>query len=440
MPYAKSDSKKTQCSQRNRYLKLSLKKNKIQLEDEPKLDRSSDIIELDDSFDRLQSEFHASVSFNCSKEVKSPTFNKESKPSIGGWSPAQHIICATPRHDPIPTTPKDTANESYEKCSINKIQQSQKKLLSDLYGETWKSIPSLFKTLSKKFDNFDGVSKKLQFDEDEKDNNIRHELKRNKELYLTSSDLKRYETNFGDSEKKSKKKLFTEKVPSTPDIRERVKSRNVNSTTKKTKIKGMSVTELVKTMNVIENDNITNDGVRSKLTDDGVRNKLKDGIRSEFTERTKKAIQYRDNYKTLREQLTRRLYQEFNRAIFDDALDADMPVLWDGKLRSTAGSGRAAAATGHLSARAVPRGHLARGRGAQGGARPFVEEMVRLFAAAKGHLSARAVPRGHLARGRRAQGGARPFVEEMRLRDTLVHELCHAATWLVDAELRASVP
>lgn len=168
------------------------------------------------------------------------------QPSFGGWSPAQHIICATPRNDTIPTTPKDTANESYEKCSIAKIHQSQKKLLNDLYGETWKSIPSLFKTLKKKYDNFDGVSKKLQF-EDEKEN-IRHDLKKNKELYLTASDIKRNEINFGDTDRKSKKKLFTEKVPNTPDLKEKPK-RIVNSTTKKTKIKGLSVTELVQTMN-----------------------------------------------------------------------------------------------------------------------------------------------------------------------------------------------
>lgn len=247
------------------------------------------------------------MSFNCSKEIKSPQI-KESKPSIGGWSPAQHIICATPRNDPIPTTPKDTANESYEKCSITKIQQSQKKLLCDLYGETWKSIPSLFKTLSNKNVDFDGVSKKLSFDEDEKEN-IRHDLKRNKELYLTSSDLKRNEINYIDSEKKLKKKLYTEKIPSTPDIK--VKSRNVNNTTKKT-TNGMSVTDLVGAMtDIIEQGsssdkglfpkkngekkikNNTTNGTKTDLTGD-IRNKFTNGIRNKdrvdgFTEKIEKA-------------------------------------------------------------------------------------------------------------------------------------------------------
>lgn len=49
------------------------------------------------------------------------------------------------------------------------------------------------------------------------------------------------------------------------------------------------------------------------------------------------AIQYHDNYKTLREKLARRLFNEFNKAIFGSAMDADLPILWDSKLRSTAG-------------------------------------------------------------------------------------------------------
>jgi hypothetical protein len=174
---------------------------------------------------------------------------KVSRPSIGGWSPAQNIICAVPRYENLPSTPTDIANESLEECSIKKIQQSQKKLLTDLYGEKWKSIPKLFKTLSHNYENFEGISKKLHFDDDESDKeNIRHDLERNKQLYLTGSDAKRKVGNFGDTEKKSKKKLYTEKVPSTPDIprTKAVVKRNVNSTTKKGK--AVSVTKLVEIM------------------------------------------------------------------------------------------------------------------------------------------------------------------------------------------------
>lgn len=145
-------------------------------------------------------------------------------------------------------------NESLEQCSLKKIQDSQRKLLTDLYGDTWKSIPKLIKSLTKNnHDNFNGISKKLQFDDDEKEN-IRSHIKLNKELYLTSSNVKRNDTKDGDTTKKSRKKLFTEKVLSTPEIpklKPERKQRNANSTTKKPKInKAMSVTEMVEVMKV----------------------------------------------------------------------------------------------------------------------------------------------------------------------------------------------
>lgn len=179
--------------------------------------------------------------------------NNESRPSNGGWSPAQNIITATPRHEPTPSTNKDVANESQEQCSIKKIQLSQRKLLNDLYGETWKSIPKLFKAISAKYENYDAVSKKLQFDDDSSEKeNIRHDLKHNKMLYLTNSDIKRkVDISSIDTDKKSKKKLYTEVVPSTPEVPKikAIKQRNVNSTTKKSKVnKAMSVTEMVEIM------------------------------------------------------------------------------------------------------------------------------------------------------------------------------------------------
>lgn len=126
---------------------------------------------------------------------------------------------------------------------MKKIQNSHQKLLSDLYGDTWKSIPSLFKSIKQKHENLDVVSKKLYFNDDESDKeNIRSDLKRNKELYLTSSETK-IRRNDSFEEKKSKKKLYTEKIPSTPDLPKQ-RPRNVKSSTKK----GMSVTELVRTM------------------------------------------------------------------------------------------------------------------------------------------------------------------------------------------------
>lgn len=139
---------------------------------------------------------------------------------------------------------------------MKKIQQSQKKLLDDLYGTTWKS--SLLKCIPEKFNNFNGVTKKLDFnnDFDTEFTNIRNDLKTNKHLYLTSSDLKQKTQDFENTEKKSKKKLYTEKIPNTPDVsKPKVKTdRRVNTTGKKKK--GMTVTELVETLKT-DVDNLT---------------------------------------------------------------------------------------------------------------------------------------------------------------------------------------
>lgn len=97
------------------------------------------------------------------------------------------------------------------------------------------------------------ISKKLQFndDDDSDEGNIRLHIKKNKELYLTDSEIKK-KKDLSDFERRSKKKLYTEKIPSIPDPEPEtpkdklIKPRNVNSTTKKTK--GLSVTDLVKVM------------------------------------------------------------------------------------------------------------------------------------------------------------------------------------------------
>ncbi|RVE48723.1 hypothetical protein evm_006617 [Chilo suppressalis] len=421
---------------KNRFLKLSLKKNRIKADCAKQLNRSSDVIVLEESFERLKTDFpqnvqstpkiyspivindscesnndslpevvigepepsrKGNVSLNMSTEKMSPV-NMGARPSVGGWSPAQSIICATPRYEHLPSTPKEVANESLEECSIKKIQHSQKKLLNDLYGEQWKSIPKLFKTLSKHIDNFDGVSKKLHFDDDESDKeNIRLDLKRNKELYLTSSDVKKnLSTNLGDTDRKSKKKLYTEKVPTTPDIPrpKTVTKRNVSSTTKK--VKAASVTELVAIMNKdvellakkVENVNVTTkNDVVGRLSFVG---SLADNVPSWRCH--PEAYQYRDSFKTLREQLTRRLYVEFNKVVFDNALEEDMPILWDAKLRSTAGT-----------------------------------TTNRLLKNSKGERR----------RTSTIKLSTKVLDGPQRLRDTLIHELCHSATWIIDGELKA---
>ncbi|KPJ00632.1 Acidic repeat-containing protein [Papilio xuthus] len=329
---------------------------------------------------------------------------KESRPSFDGWSPGQNIVCATPKQETIPSTPKDIANESLEECSIKKIQQSQKKLLDDLYGDAWKSIPSLLKTLKKEKHNI--IPKKL-FDDDA-DNIIsekastRKELKQNKLLYLTDSE-KKVNKELNNTDKKGKKKLYTEVIPSTPEPKAKKKEKNVNSTTKK--LKGLSVTELVQVMNN-DVDNLTkkveNISVTKKVENVCTPSKELTVNRLSFLASLAdnvpswrchpEAIQYRDNYKTLREQLTRRLFLDFNKVVFDNVLDADLPIIWDTKLRSTAGT-----------------------------------TTNRLLKTA----------RGDRIRTSSVKLSIKVVDSPQRLRDTLVHELCHAATWLIDGELRA---
>ncbi|XP_053619145.1 germ cell nuclear acidic protein [Plodia interpunctella] len=435
------DTRNIQKSQKNKFLKLSLKKNRLKNDLEFKnMNRSSDVIILDESFDILKTEFTKNVrspkiyspivindsdlsneslpkvvindnaSFNSSTGEMSITETRDCRPSFGGWSPAQNIIKATPKYEAVPSTPKDVANESLEQCSIKKIQQSQKKLLDDLYGETWKSIPTLFKTITQNYTNFNGVTKKLEFDDEDSDKeNIRQDLKKNRELYLTGTDAKRKVIAF-DSEKKCKKKLYTEKVPSTPiPSTKSVKTRNVNSTTKKAK--GMTVTELVASMKndvddlakevekvSVNKPKYVSSNIRDIYltpTDNSVEKLSFMGSLADNVPTWRchpDAFRYKDNYKSTREELCRRLFVEFNKTVFDNALEEDMPILWDTKLRSTAGT--------------------------------TTNRLVKTSSGVRRRTSS-------------IKLSLKVLDAPQRLRDTLVHELCHAAVWLVDGALRA---
>ncbi|TRZ03433.1 hypothetical protein DNTS_000425 [Danionella cerebrum] len=90
------------------------------------------------------------------------------------------------------------------------------------------------------------------------------------------------------------------------------------------------------------------------------------------------------NFKQSKEELTGKLYQLYNTSVFDGKLPADMSVTWNNKMRKTAGyciSGQERG-TGKRYAR--------------------IELSVKVCDSAD------------------------------RLRDTLVHEMCHAATWLIN--------
>ncbi|CAL8305418.1 unnamed protein product [Arctogadus glacialis] len=93
---------------------------------------------------------------------------------------------------------------------------------------------------------------------------------------------------------------------------------------------------------------------------------------------------YRRNFKQTKESLTSKLYSLYNTSVFDNKLPTDMSVTWNKKLRKTAG-------------------YCISGQERAGGKR-----YTRIELSDKVCDSAD------------------------RLRDTLVHEMCHAATWMIN--------
>uniref|UniRef100_A0A8C7WNE2 Germ cell nuclear acidic peptidase n=1 Tax=Oryzias sinensis TaxID=183150 RepID=A0A8C7WNE2_9TELE len=93
---------------------------------------------------------------------------------------------------------------------------------------------------------------------------------------------------------------------------------------------------------------------------------------------------YSSSFKKNKEQLTSKLYQLYNSSVFDNKLPVDMSVTWNKKMRKTAG-------------------YCVTGQEKGGGSRY-----------ARIELSEKVCDSAD------------------RLRDTLIHELCHAATWLIN--------
>lgn len=96
------------------------------------------------------------------------------------------------------------------------------------------------------------------------------------------------------------------------------------------------------------------------------------------------------NFKTKKDELAKKLYKLYNSEVFEDKLPADMSLTWNVKLRGTAGfcyNKRITKSTG---------------------------EVIR---SSRVEFSTKVVDRAD------------------RLRDTLIHELCHAATWVIDGVL-----
>ncbi|XP_071984891.1 germ cell nuclear acidic protein-like [Engystomops pustulosus] len=93
---------------------------------------------------------------------------------------------------------------------------------------------------------------------------------------------------------------------------------------------------------------------------------------------------YVTNFHQNKQELTRRLYRFFNQSVFDNQLPADMEISWNKRLRRQAGR------TGFGKKNGVPYAVI--------------------------HISDKICDSAD------------------RLRDTLIHEMCHAACWLIDGE------
>lgn len=99
------------------------------------------------------------------------------------------------------------------------------------------------------------------------------------------------------------------------------------------------------------------------------------------------ALIFRSDFKSHRDALVRKLFEMYNRSIFQNAIPEDTPIKWNTRMRGTAGY--------CYCRRAVKNGEV-------------IKRSVRI------ELSTKVVDCAE------------------RVRDTLVHEMCHAATWMVN--------
>ncbi|XP_008204887.1 acidic repeat-containing protein [Nasonia vitripennis] len=100
-----------------------------------------------------------------------------------------------------------------------------------------------------------------------------------------------------------------------------------------------------------------------------------------------KAMTYRVKYNTLREELCNVLYKLFNEKVFDSQLPDNIPIEWSTRLRGTAG-------------------------------KCYNKQSLKAL--------------GKTVRSSRLVLATKILDSPDRLRDTLIHEMCHAATWLIN--------
>lgn len=113
---------------------------------------------------------------------------------------------------------------------------------------------------------------------------------------------------------------------------------------------------------------------------------------------------FRSNFKQHRDELATRLFTLYNEKVFDNALPNDTKIEWNVKLRKTAGLCYCSKIT-HRSGRVV--------RKVSGSFRFLTVQPVWNFQA-------------------RITLSTKVLDIPCRLRDTLIHEMCHAAAWIVN--------
>uniref|UniRef100_A0A8D9F3I1 Acidic repeat-containing protein n=1 Tax=Cacopsylla melanoneura TaxID=428564 RepID=A0A8D9F3I1_9HEMI len=101
------------------------------------------------------------------------------------------------------------------------------------------------------------------------------------------------------------------------------------------------------------------------------------------------AAVYKTKFKSKKEELTRRLFHLYNKEVFGDRLPSDMPLEWNGRMRTTSGF--------------------------------CYNKRTRSLDPTKPDV-----------RSARIALSKKILDTPDRLRDTLIHELCHAASWLID--------
>ncbi|CAB3385845.1 Hypothetical predicted protein [Cloeon dipterum] len=107
------------------------------------------------------------------------------------------------------------------------------------------------------------------------------------------------------------------------------------------------------------------------------------------------AVPFLKNFKSRKDDLVEKLFALFNRTVFDDKLDPEMSITWNNRLRSTAG-----------------------------------------FC----YNQRKRVEGGDTIRFSRIELSGKILQNAGQLRDTLIHEMCHAATWVIDEMLGGHGP